>query len=275
LRAHQRAVLGSSRTSVEPVVRASESRHWALVRNTKLWKGPDSSVLDLSRAPEGAEVVLNGQLIGQAPLSSLIPAGSHRLELRLNGARLLERSLFAEAGKAALQGVEIDALAPPPEQPAPVAPEPEVAASPEGRERDGVEAEGPTAAQLIGVARRLMQQGRWTEAAFAYRELRQAYPESVEARTVLVPLGQLELDHLSHATAARELFEQYLSGGDGPLAQEARYALIRALRELGERRQEREAVATFLERFPESLEAGALRRRLQELEGGVGPQPGK
>ena len=273
LRAHQRIVLRPSTTEVEvkTVVRASESRHWALVRHADLWKGPATAVLDLSSAPPGAEVMLDGRPIGQAPLSSLIPVGSHQLELRLDGERLLRRLLFVEAGKAAPSGIDftfaireqgepLEAVEekPVPEQPA--------ASGPSGK----ADEPGPVSAgQLIKIARRLMKQGRWSKAAFAYREVRQAYPNSPEARTVLVPLGQIELDHLAHPTAARGLFELYLKGGDGPLAQEASHELIRALRRLGHRQREREEIERFLSRYPDSFQAGALEKRLHQLGGGL------
>jgi TolA-binding protein len=275
LRAHQKAVLGRSGASVQTVVRASESRHWALVSHTDLWKAPATAVLDLSRAPLGAEVVLNGRPIGQAPLSSLIPAGSHELELRLGGERLLLRPLLAEAGKAALQDFDFASSIQEQGEPVGATPAEEELEQPGAQMRGRDEAGKSGAGQLMRVARRLMQQGRWSEAAFAYREIRQAYPDSPEARTVLVPLGQIELDHLSRPAAARGLFELYLKGGSGPLAQEASHELIRALRRLGQSQREREAIERFLQRYPDSFQAGALEQRLEQLGGRPVRESGK
>ncbi len=273
LRAHQKAVLSraGAQVNVKTVVRASESRHWALVRHADLWKGPATAVLDLSDAPAGAEVMLDGRPIGQAPLSSLIPVGSHQLELRLGGERLLSKSLLAEAGKAALSSVGFTSSILEQDDPVEAVPGEAQPEQPAGSGPSGRAAEpgavGP--GQLMKVARRLMKQGRWSEAAFAYREIRQAYPDSPEARTVLVSLGQIELDHLGHPTAARGLFELYLKGGDGPLAQEASHELIRALRRLGQRQREQDEIERFLGHYPDSFQAGALEKRLQQLGGGL------
>jgi hypothetical protein len=268
VRAHQRAVFRGSQSRVEPVVRASESRHWALVRHIDLWQGPSTSVLDLSRAPVGAEVMLNGRFIGAAPLSSLIPAGDHRLELRLGGELLLHRPLSAQAGNVALSDLDLEtAIREVPDQTEPAAGGAGTGAVQPGPEKRPASDE-VTAGQLMGVARKLMRQGRWAEAAFAYRELRQVHAGSPEAHTVLVPLGQLQLDHLQQPDQARDLFERYLKNGGGALAQEARHSRIRALRRLGHRQQEIEAIEDFLERHPDSFEAEALRQRLQDLQNG-------
>ena len=119
-------------------------------------------------------------------------------------------------------------------------------------------------ADMLGEARRLMQQHRWPEAAEAYRELRRAFPQSAEAHTVLVPLGQLELERLREPARALGEFGAYLKGG-GPLAVEARLGRIRALRALGNAEREESAIAEFLELHPQHLEAAALSERLRVL----------
>jgi len=71
---------------------------------------------------------------------------------------------------------------------------------------------------------------------------------------------------LGNAHAALAAFDAYLTG-NGSLRQEALYGRIRALRALGKTAPERAAIASFLEAFPESVQASPLRARLAELDG--------
>src|SRR5690606_10099001 len=105
--------------------------------------------------------------------------------------------------------------------------------------------------------------GRAAEAAGAYRELLAQHPRSAEARAALVSLGEIELSQLGDPKAALASFEAYLRKG-GPLAQEASHGKIRALRELGQRGEERAAIERFLASYPESPQAERLRQRLEE-----------
>jgi outer membrane protein assembly factor BamD (BamD/ComL family) len=120
---------------------------------------------------------------------------------------------------------------------------------------------------LLNEARALLRQGRWAKAASSYRRLRQLHPKSSEARTVAVALGQLELDRLGQPQAAKNSFQNYLDAGGGALSQEARYGKLRALRALGERSAEREAIHQYLALYPASANAPALERRKSALGG--------
>jgi len=273
VRAHQRATVHNSAARVTSIVRADESQYWALVQHIDLWKGPATSVLDLRSAPTGATVLLNGQSIGAAPLSSLIPAGRHRIALKIGDRTVLDQPFSSEAGQVALKSIDLKSavrswlsetdsdLAD-----TQIKPEPKKKASDDYRNRIKWLTQTP-AGQLIRVARKYMQQSRWEDAAYAYRELRQTQPQSVEAHTVLVPLGRLELDHLHQPKQALQNFELYLRQGGGSLSQEARFARVKALRQLGKRSEEIDAVEEFLERYPSSFESKILRRRLETLTG--------
>ncbi|MBN1653688.1 MAG: FecR domain-containing protein [Deltaproteobacteria bacterium] len=271
VKAHQRAVVGESTSRVTPIVRADESQYWALVQNMTLWKGPATSILDLSGAPEGATVVLNGQPIGAAPLSSLIPAGSHRIELKFGDRTVLNRPFSSRAGQMALKSIDIKSairawLSETGDYSA-VAKESDEIKKVASSRNSGLLATNSPAGQLISVARRYMRQSRWEDAAFAYRELRQVYPHSPEAHTILVPLGQLELDHLRQPKAALKKFDLYLQQGGGSLSQEARFARIRAFRQLGQTDEEIRAIEEFLELYPSSFETRILNLRLESLTG--------
>ncbi|MEJ2218842.1 MAG: hypothetical protein P8099_19835, partial [Gemmatimonadota bacterium] len=64
-----------------------------------------------------------------------------------------------------------------------------------------------------------------------------------------------------NAAAALGGFDAYLRTG-GALSQEAHYGKIQALHALGRTAEEHAEIRGFLARYPKSLQAAALRRRL-------------
>jgi hypothetical protein len=268
--AHQRADVHGERANVLPIGRSDESPEWALLAPAKLWSNPVSATLEVRGAPAGSEVLLNGQAIGMAPLSTLIPAGTHRLQLRSEGLVSGLREVLSEVGQRTTISFEGEALqdsapAPLPEPAAPVhgagrkQPEPSTQLAP------GAETVSATAG-ILADARRLMRGNRFAEAAERYEALRAGYPQSPEAHTVLISLAELQLDELGRPGEALRNLDLYLREGGGTLIEEARQARIRALRQLGRRGGEAEAISEFLYEHPRSFEAAALRRRLAELE---------
>ena len=137
-----------------------------------------------------------------------------------------------------------------------VAPEPAVSAP--------LEAPGPTPNDLLRAARRLVRNGQMRAAADAYQALRRTYPASEEAHTVLVSLGQLELNALREPARALPLLDLYLQRG-GNLTEEARLTRIQALRALHRKQDEANAIAEFLLKHPRSFEDTSLRARLADL----------
>ena len=95
------------------------------------------------------------------------------------------------------------------------------------------------------------------DAARAYRRLLAEHPTSAEAHTARVALGQLELSSLAEPAAALGHFTEYLRRG-GPLEQEARYGQVRALAALGRAAEEKQAIVTFLAKYPKALQSAAL-----------------
>jgi hypothetical protein len=118
---------------------------------------------------------------------------------------------------------------------------------------------------LLEEARRALREQQWCTAAYKYELLTTRFSGTAEAHTVLVPLGQLQLEHLNRADLALRSLDLYLAGGGGSLAQEARHSRIRALRELGRDAEEREAIRAYLTDYPSSFQARALDKRLSEL----------
>jgi FecR protein len=268
---HQRAQVQGGRAGLRGISRSDEAPEWALLRPAKLWSNPVSATLDVRDLPASAELLLDGQLLGRAPLRSLVPAGSHLLQVRIEGAVVVARPFACEAGQLTAFSFAGESFAPA-AVPEPAAAEVGTPSTPRSataaRERAKLaESVAPavTVAQLLGEARRLLRGERFVEAAESYRSLRANYPESPEAHAVLVSLAEVELDRLNQPERALENLERYLSAGRGPLMEEARQARIRALRDLGREAAEAAAIDEFLRAYPRSFKAAALANRLREL----------
>jgi hypothetical protein len=252
--AHQRASSAAG-TELSVVDRTEEAGLMALLAPTKLWSAADSGTLNVTARPGADRVVIDGLVLGPAPVSALVPSGEHRVEVSRKGFVSFSDLVEIEAGRA--RALDVELSEPPIEEPAvelaPSDPSPAVAKS-----------SGPPA-QMLAAARKLMANGQWGLAAKAYKQLRKAHPESPEAHAALVTLGDLQLDHLGKPRAALRAYDAYLGKG-GPMAQEVRSGRIRALRALGQTEKERTAIEDFLRRHPSSFEAADLRRRLEQLE---------
>lgn len=264
--AHQQSVVQAQQATLASISRAAEATEWALLEPTSLWHDRVAATLELRGAPDGASVMLDERVVGIAPLASLIPAGRHVLEVRVAGATRMQRSFDIGAGETRV----IDFVADAPVRAALAAPAPAaasrrpLAAEPRARSSDEVAPQlEPTG--LLEEARRALREQQWSTAAYKYEQLTTRFPGTAEAHTVLVPLGQLQLDHLNRADLALRSLDLYLAGGGGSLAQEARHSRIRALRELGQDSQEREAIRGYLADYPNSFQARSLDKRLSEL----------
>jgi hypothetical protein len=281
--AHERAISDADQLRLKPVSRSEEAASWALLGPTMLWHDPVSATLEVLAGAESdtaAEAWLDGQLIGRAPLWSLVPVGTHRLLVRSASEVLFDQQLQWNAGQT--HRVRFEAQPETAEEPAPTPsqakkrrwkkaksseahPQIESAKLTSEPEPEAPQTALPTAAELLKSARRMMREGRMRAAADAYETLRREHPRSDEAHTVLVSLGQIQLTALHQPERALELLDAYLERG-GTLAEEARLNRIRALRALERPDQEALAIREFLAKHPRNFEATALRSRVAELE---------
>lgn len=273
--AHQRAVTRSGgdarETEIVAISRSDESPEWALLAPTKLWNAAVAATLEISGAPAGAQVTLDGQAIGVAPLSTLVPAGTRLIDVRVNGGVLWSRQVVLTAGARetiSLAGVELKAA-----PPAPAPAEPALAPAAPARATTGKARAASDGAELLREARKLLRDGAFAAAAAKYQELVRAHPGSAEARSSLLSLAELQLERLGDAGLALSYADRYLATGGGSLAPEARETRIRALRSLGRRAEERSAIEEYLRAHPDSLRAAALAERLSELRGGGAREP--
>lgn len=266
--AHQRSDVHGNQALIAAVGRSEESSEWALLRPAALWHNLVSSTLVVHGEPASAEVVLDDQAIGVAPLATLIPAGGHRLQVRAQGRVLLSRELTSEVGQIAT--VEY--------APAASNSEPALEREPAGktharsvrrsagRHEEPAQVEQTSAAEMLREAHRLMRNRSFDDAARQYESLRATYPEAPEASAVLVSLAELQLDRLGRPALALAGVNEYLAGRSTALAEEAEQVRIRALRALGEPEREAAAIEDFVRVHPRSFRTPALQRRLAELQ---------
>ena len=103
---------------------------------------------------------------------------------------------------------------------------------------------------LLGRARVQRREGDTRGAMKTYAELIRQHPSSTAAQTARMSLAQLHLDQDAPKEALR-LFRAYGKRG-GPLAEDAAYGEIRALRSLGRASEADRAVDAFARRYPNS-----------------------
>lgn len=116
--------------------------------------------------------------------------------------------------------------------------------------------------QLLEQAQTLRAQGEFRKAANLYAKISELSPTSSLGRSSLVASGELLLS-LNDAHGALNAFNSYLSHS-GPLAREASFGKIRALRALKRANEERREIQRFLATYPDAPQSRVLRGRLSE-----------
>lgn len=164
-------------------------------------------------------------------------------------------SEVVEAGEVAQrQPPEVAALVPGPAQPS----EPEVAPPGPTEQNRKPTTASASADALLELARSQRAAREFEAAARTYEELIRAYPSSAKARATHVSLAQLYQGPLEDPANALVHFDRYLERG-GPLAEEAHYGKIKALRALGRSAAAQAEIDAFLQTYPESVHGDALR----------------
>lgn len=163
-------------------------------------------------------------------------------------------SQVLEAGEST--GNEAPAPAKPPVEPAAEDSESSEAGNTAGASQR--RAPTPSIDELLERARKQRAAKDFAASAQTYEQLLRTYPNSSKARATLVSLAQLYQGPLDDPAKALRHFDRYLERG-GPLAEEAHYGRIRALRSLGRGAVAKAEVEAFLRAYPNSAYADALR----------------
>ena len=138
---------------------------------------------------------------------------------------------------------------------------------PAPQDKEGAESVAPEkkpepvlpADELLDLARSQRAAKDFKAAAKSYEQFVRAYPKNKKVPATLVSLAQLYQGPLNQPQKALRHFNRYLKRG-GPLAEEAHYGKIRALRSLGKTSAADKEVEAFLGAYPSSAYADALSR---------------
>ena len=122
-----------------------------------------------------------------------------------------------------------------------------------------------TPGELLTEARSARANGDQVAAVEKYRELLRVHPQSAESVVARISLADLLLAR-GDFLGALSSYNAYLHSG-GPLAPEAHYGRIRALRALSRTGEERREIESFLAVHPKSAYAATLRGRLRAIGG--------
>jgi hypothetical protein len=244
LSAHARMTTqpNSRRAETTWVGRGDESRLLSLIAPRELWQTKEIGTLEIAAGRPGSSASIGQQPPLPLPLVTFVPAGAYRVVLHDPSG--IESAIDVDVRMGEKRRIE---------PPDPTAPPPKIIGS----------AVKESAASLLDGARRELARGDRKKALALYQRLRATFPGSPEAFTVLVTMGQIELD-LESPARALSAFDAYLRRG-GPLAPEALAGKIRALRGLGKTGEERAAIERYLTSYPSGFEAPALQKRIEAL----------
>ncbi len=195
----------------------------------------------------GGRAVISGQELDVTKgVERLVDPNVRAEELRLVGVTLPRHAALAPAPSASVAAVEpAPSPAPAPSASAEVLPKP------------------PSASEMLSAARAQRASGNAAGAAEGYRRLMAVHPKSAEARAALLSLAELQLGPLGDPAGALRSYDSYLRSGGGGLSQEAHYGRIQALRRLGRAAEERAAIEAFVKAYPNSVQARALKSRIE------------
>jgi tetratricopeptide (TPR) repeat protein len=246
------AELGKSGLSSASAQEENDAR--AALRLLDILAPADKASINIKSLPEGAAVTVDSTAVGETPLVAFIRPGHREIELRMEG-RAPVRELL-EIGK----GDEISRVF-------------DLDASDEGEEKPDYRGSGRRAntpsinpSNMLAWAQKLRAKKDWQRSADAYEELIAKYPQSLEAKTSLISLGGIHLEHLGKPAKALSYFDKYLTRSKtGTLAQEAAYGRAKALGALGRRTEEAAALEKFLNDFPGAVQTKMIEDRLQEI----------
>ena len=244
LSAHARMTMHAAAKGAETawVGRGDESQLRSVIAPRELWQTKEIGLLDIAAGTPGTLASIGQQAPLPLPLRAFVPAGSYRVLLRDPSG--VESTIDVDIATGERFHVE----------PADLTRLPSKGAG---------AATAQSAATLLDAARRELARGGGKAALPLYQRLRTTYPASPEAFTVLVTIGQIELD-LRSPSRALSAFDAYLRRG-GPLAPEALAGKIRALRALGKVAEERATIDEYLTKYPGGFEAQALKKRIEAL----------
>jgi TolA-binding protein len=206
-----------------------------------------ASAVDIQSLPNGAQVSIDGIVLGTTPIAALVRSGHRTVELTAEGRAPVRELVELARGERLSRVFELGRIS-------------------QRSRAERLPAAMANASAMLAQAQSLRASRDWTAAADAYEDLIAAYPTSTEARTSLISLGELRLVRLHAPAKALECYARYLeTPSKGALTEEALYGRARALRALGREDDEAAALRSFLEAYPNAFAAPQAALRLEEL----------
>ncbi|MBN1654833.1 MAG: tetratricopeptide repeat protein [Deltaproteobacteria bacterium] len=136
-------------------------------------------------------------------------------------------------------------------------------------DKAGAKASKKPAEDLLQIANKQRQQGKWREAEQTYRRVCTIYPNSASAYVALIAAASIRLEKLNNPTGALALYNQAIaSNPDGALDIEARMGVARSWQRLGNESREIESLRTLLRKYASGPIAQQAKRRLEVVAGG-------
>lgn len=120
-----------------------------------------------------------------------------------------------------------------------------------------------TAKALFQRAMGLRRAGKYREAAAAYEQLLQRFPDDPRAGVAALELGRLRADSLGDDEGAMKAFEKAAASKSGGLREDALARQVRSLDRKGDRAGCKRARAEYLSAFPNGVHAGVVRASCQ------------
>jgi hypothetical protein len=298
VRTHQRGPLEvaagqrleGNATTPTPLDSRRRRRLWRRADTLSVLSADEPATLEILSTPTRARVSVDGVFMGYTPVAMALKPGHRRLEvgragripvrehLLLRFASALRRDFEldptpadADTGASAGTGTRAGAGTAPAPRAEAIPADPTPPALPHRRAHPGASRKaGPPGGgwkTLLSRAQARRAAQDWAGAVRAYGALIRRYPTRPESATARVSLGFIQLEHLGQPGRALRSFDRYLRrGGRGPVAREAAWGRIRALRALGRRAEERRALRRYLKQYAGSVHSRHIRRRLRELE---------
>ena len=256
----------------KPVPDVDEERDRALASPLSSFSsGASAEPVRLVTTTLGAKLFVDDRAAGTSPVTLLLAPGDHAIALRADDGDHRE-TVRVVASPTSARGAlprTIELTAPLHARPPSLAlahslaiptsnpPTPTLAPT-------AAELPSKSASELLAAARERRVRGDLEGSVAAYRELFAKHGSSAEAHGALVPFGEIQLGRLGDASGALGSFDRYLARG-GPVAEEAAYGRLRALRALGRSAEERAGIEAFVHAYPDSSATQSLRERARLL----------
>ncbi len=251
--------------------REEQAAVFDILKTLDLLESSRASTLNIRSVPQGATVAVDGMVLGTTPMEASVRPGHRGLELILEGHAPVRELLDLRQKENVSRVFDLKVI--PQDDGSPFGTEALVGVSKSANQvissRKSTARKGrpkSSSSDLLSLAQSFRAERNWSRATETYKKLISFYPSSIDAKTSLVSLGMIQLNHMRRPAGALKSFNAYLTSSKrGTLAQEAAFGRIKALRALGRYQEEKDALTLFLRHFPNAVQTSMVKGRLLEI----------